>query len=1358
MRRPAMTDSNSPEHPGAYVRRQVLPEGMSVTAASSVLGIGRPALSNFLNGRSGLSSEMATRLEKSFGADRQKLLLLQQEYDEALASSAAKSVAVRSYVPSVVKITANQIEEWGKGLQARSWLPVLARKLANSTPIELRKTDFPGYDNAERKGWDGVVEAVGAAPWIPEGKSGWELGTSKDIQGKADRDYAARVASVAEEERKETTFVFVTPRNWPAKNEWAKAKEANGHWKAVKVLDASDLEQWIEQSIPVQLWLGEQLILPTSGVETPEHCWVRWATASEPQMTREAFAPEVERNRTKFRQWLEAEPERPFVVAADSKEEALAFVSCLLRDKDSVHGDRAVVVNEAWAIRKLGASTSPIVFVVHSDELEREVAPFYRQRHCVVVRPKNAIDSEPDISLDILQYDAFQKALAEMKVDSSQAERLSRESGRSLTILRRRLSKIDAVRRPKWAEDQEIATKLVPVVLIGAWRTQTKADREVLRLVADRSYEEIEQLVARLSAFDDSPVWSIGLYHGVSSKIDALFAVARYITLSALNTFFVAAEYVLSETDPALELPEDQRWAAGIYGKVRDHSKALREGICETLVILAVHGNNLFQQHLGIDIEAQVAALIRRLLCPLTLQGLLSHDRDLPAYAEAAPDQFLKLLEEDLRSSSPVVLGLLKPSDTSILGGGCLRSSLLWALECVAWNSQYLPRVAIVLARLSQTKIDDNWANKPIATLASIFRAWMPQTAASIHERIKALELINNRFPEIGWEVVTEQFKPGSRIGSYNYKPRWRGDASGAGDVVTTAEMVEFVEKCIDLALSWPKHTEHTLGDLVDSLEGLRSQDESRVWELVEAWLEGQPSDRQKAALRERIRRQGFTRFRVKKLAQKTKDAARRAYERLMPNSVIVRHEWLFADEWVEESVDELQVQDDDFRKRDERIDQARRRAMGEIWNASGIAGPLEALAHGCNAYVLGRYIPPCLKDCLELQAVLTRCIREKDPALKDVMDRFLQGICHGGDSGAVENALVAIAPDLTSYEAARIAKQAPFKSAIWQVVARLGPDVRRAYWSDVVPYWNRHSPEERSELINALLEHHRPRAAFRALHLDWSEIETLQLKRLLEAVGSDFSEAAGTFPFREHEVSEAFASLSGRAGISQEEMARLEFTFIDVLHRSEHGIPNLAKQIADSPAFFAQAVALSFKKKGGEPDPSGWYVDAARAGEVGAATYRLLDTADQIPGSSDKAKISLPDWIADARRLCAKYGREETGDHSIGQLLSKAPRDDHGTWPPQPICEALESIGSRSVASGFATAVYNERGAHWRQKGADAGKEERELADRYRKWAQQLRFKYPFVATVLEDIASMYDYDAKRNISDAKLEQRLRD
>ena len=66
---------------------------------------------------------------------------------------------------------------------------------------------------------------------------------------------------------------------------------------------------------------------------------------------------------------------------------------------------------------------------------------------------------------------------------------------------------------------------------------------------------------------------------------------------------------------------------------------------------------------IGLALTSRVVfpLLIHSLLTPLTLDKLLSHDKDLPRYAEAAPDEFLKLLEEDLRQPQPVVLGLLKP-------------------------------------------------------------------------------------------------------------------------------------------------------------------------------------------------------------------------------------------------------------------------------------------------------------------------------------------------------------------------------------------------------------------------------------------------------------------------------------------------------------------------------------------------------------------------------------------------------------------------------------------------------------------------------------------------------------------------
>ena len=65
----------------------------------------------------------------------------------------------------------------------------------------------------------------------------------------------------------------------------------------------------------------------------------------------------------------------------------------------------------------------------------------------------------------------------------------------------------------------------------------------------------------------------------------------------------------------------------------------------------------------------------------------------------------------------------------------------------------------MILALLSRTVIDDNWVNKPIASLGAIYRSWMPQTAASLEERMMALEVLTKRFPDIGWQICIEQPK-----------------------------------------------------------------------------------------------------------------------------------------------------------------------------------------------------------------------------------------------------------------------------------------------------------------------------------------------------------------------------------------------------------------------------------------------------------------------------------------------------------------------------------------------------------------------------------------------------------------------
>ena len=89
---------HNPPHPGGIIRRQCLdPLGLSVTEAAAGLGVTRQALSDLVNGKAGISVDMAIRLAKAFGSSAETWLGLQTAYDLAQARERTRSIKVRSF-------------------------------------------------------------------------------------------------------------------------------------------------------------------------------------------------------------------------------------------------------------------------------------------------------------------------------------------------------------------------------------------------------------------------------------------------------------------------------------------------------------------------------------------------------------------------------------------------------------------------------------------------------------------------------------------------------------------------------------------------------------------------------------------------------------------------------------------------------------------------------------------------------------------------------------------------------------------------------------------------------------------------------------------------------------------------------------------------------------------------------------------------------------------------------------------------------------------------------------------------------------------------------------------------------------
>ncbi len=86
---------HNPPHPGEVIRELCLePLGITVTAAAKALGVSRKALSELLNGKTGISAEMALRLSIAFDTTPESWLSQQMHYDLWQAEKKLKDLRV----------------------------------------------------------------------------------------------------------------------------------------------------------------------------------------------------------------------------------------------------------------------------------------------------------------------------------------------------------------------------------------------------------------------------------------------------------------------------------------------------------------------------------------------------------------------------------------------------------------------------------------------------------------------------------------------------------------------------------------------------------------------------------------------------------------------------------------------------------------------------------------------------------------------------------------------------------------------------------------------------------------------------------------------------------------------------------------------------------------------------------------------------------------------------------------------------------------------------------------------------------------------------------------------------------------
>ena len=358
--------------------------------------------------------------------------------------------------------------------------------------------------------------------------------------------------------------------------------------------------------------------------------------------------------------------------------------------------------------------------------------------------------------------------------------------------------------------------------LAGKWDGKNSADRSDLEKLLGKGYGEWIETLRPDVIRSDSPLVQSDEKWRFVARGEAWNALGNRITDDDLDRLEETAVAVLGERDPQFDLPKEERYAAAIHNKTLKHSSLFRAGLAETLALVGSRPKALSSCSLH-KAEDTANSVVRRLLSNSSWDRWGSLESLLPLLAEAAPDEFLKAVELALKDLQDTPFHeIFAQEGSSGFDGGTYISGLLWALEGLAWNSDYLSRVALILADLASIDPGGNWGNRPANSLADIFLPWHVQTVASFEERKAAVETVLSEQPQVGWNLLLSLLPHSHGSTSGCHRPTWREYIPrNWKDSVLLSEYWVQITAYTELAIDLGKKDTEKLGELINRLSDL---------------------------------------------------------------------------------------------------------------------------------------------------------------------------------------------------------------------------------------------------------------------------------------------------------------------------------------------------------------------------------------------------------------------------------------------------------------------------------------------------------------------------------------------------------
>jgi hypothetical protein len=968
------------------------------------------------------------------------------------------------------------------------------------------------------------------------------------------------------------------------------------------------------------------------------------------------------------------------------------------------------------------------------DSARSELLPPARARgHGVIYSMANPRpDTSEVVTLNEPSEFDVRELLKRHEFPSAEADRLSRRSNGNIYLLTRLLTHTHD--RPGWATDDS-GYHFRSLALIGGWSDASELDRTALTEILGEPYETWVQRVYPLTKKEEPPVLLDGTMFRPVSRYELWQQLGHFLTDADLNRFKVAAEKILGDISPELELPKQERQLA-MFKKVREtYSQALKTGVAETLALLGGQGNTLrCSPNLATNVANHVVA---SLLGEADWKRWASLSPILPQLAESAPTEFLNAVDSALVNTGAGPLKELFAAYDNSFFGQNYHCGLLWALEVLAWSPDYLSRVCVALAGLADYPLPQNAGNNALATLRSIFLTWMPQTLASVDARRAAVGSVLKENPNLGWKLLLAILPEGHQVGGYNQKPAWRDwFPSDWSEGVTRSEMYRQVQNYAELAVDMAMSDVTKLTEIIARWDHLPHEVFQKVLDYLEspAALERPASDR--FALWEKLASEidRHRKYADSDWAMPEEEVKQLEKAALMirPTDPSILHQRLF------NAYDHEFFTSNNYDEERKRIGELRENAVAEVLNEYGAQKIIEMAMTVRRPGELGSALGG--RGTPELDRfLLPDFLKEGEQAVADLVRGYVWSR-YFTVSAAWLNAI-----DTSSWNSIQkglFFSDLPFVNEVWNLAEeRLGTEVSE-YWSRVWP-----NPYQAGDHIleaaEKALANKRPELAIACLGALRHEDGKIPTDFATNAVKQLLSDAVAIRRFDQHELLEIIKYLQKAPDANAADLTWIEFQCLKLLDRFSGASPVfLERRLATEPAFFHEAIAACFRSEHDRDKP---IEPDEQKKAIAEQTFGLLHNWQTPPGSTKEKTINEPAftaWIQETRRLCEESGHWTIAQQMIGHSLVYSPAGLDGMLRYPAVAGTVDAPEHDHIRRGLTIELFNQRGVH----GFSAGKDELTLAANYREYAEKYDLaKFPRIATSLRSLAESYERDAQR-------------